>query len=185
MKVLIFFIFYFFFLNFTNLKADEKSNIINTLKKIDNIQFNFSQTTNDITEKGFCILLFPNKLKCKYDNKNRKELIVNEKMMSITQKRYNKTIFYPLSRSNFISILSKKELIKIITSSDLIIDNYLNIVFYLENGSKTLIQFDKNNFLLAGWVSRDQYNNEITFKIDIVSKNKMIDDEIFSLPSRS
>ena len=185
MKVLIFFIFYFFFLNFTNLKADEKSNIINTLEKIDNIQFNFSQKTNDITEKGFCILLFPNKLKCEYDNKNRKELIVNEKMMSITQKRYNKTIFYPLSRSNFISILSKKELIKIITSSDLIIDNYLNIVFYLENGSKTLIQFDKNNFFLVGWVSRDQYNNEITFKIDIVSKNKMIDDEIFSLPSRS
>ena len=94
MKVLIFFIFYFFFLNFTNLKADEKSNIINTLEKIDNIQFNFSQKTNDITEKGFCILLFPNKLKCEYDNKNRKELIVNEKMMSITQKRYNKTIFY-------------------------------------------------------------------------------------------
>ena len=185
MKVLIFFIFYFFFLNFTNLKADEKSNIINTLEKIDNIQFNFSQKTNDITEKGFCILLFPNKLKCEYDNKNRKELIVNEKMMSITQKRYNKTIFYPLSKSNFISILSKKELIKIITSSDLIIDNYLNIVFYLENGSKTLIQFDKNNFFLVGWVSRDQYNNEITFKIDIVSKNKMIDEEIFSLPSRS
>ena len=76
-------------------------------------------------------------------------------------------------------------MIKIITSSDLIIDNYLNIVFYLENGSKTLIQFDKNNFFLVGWVSRDQYNNEITFKIDIVSKNKMIDDEIFSLPSRS
>ena len=76
-------------------------------------------------------------------------------------------------------------MIKIITSSDLIIDNYLNIVFYLENGSKTLIQFDKNNFFLVGWVSRDQYNNEITFKIDIVSKNKMIDEEIFSLPSRS
>ena len=74
--------------------------------------------------------VFPNKLKCIYDNKNRKELIVNEKMMAITQKRYNKTIFYPLSKSNFINILSKNELIKIITSSNIIIDDYLNIVFY-------------------------------------------------------
>ena len=85
MKVLIFFIFYFFFFNFTILKADEKSNIVNTLKKIDNIQFNFSQTTNEITEKGFCILLFPNKVKCKYDNINKKELIVNEKMVNHTE----------------------------------------------------------------------------------------------------
>ena len=35
------------------------------------------------------------------------ELIVNKKMMAITQKRYGKTLFYPLSKSNFINILSK------------------------------------------------------------------------------
>ena len=57
-------------------------------------------------------------LKCNYEDKNEKELIVNKTMMTITQKRYGKTLFYPLSKS-FINILSKNELIKIINESDI------------------------------------------------------------------
>ena len=53
-------------------------------------------------------------------------------MMAITQKRYGKTLFYPLSKSTFINILSKNELIKIIKKSDTIIDDYFNIVFIEE-----------------------------------------------------
>ena len=51
-------------------------------------------------------------------------------MMAITQKRYEKTLFYPLSKSTFINILSKNELIKIINKSDTTIDDYL-ILFLL------------------------------------------------------
>ena len=49
-------------------------------------------------------------------------------------------------------------MIKIITSSELIVDDYLNIVFYSENGSKTLIQFDKNNFSDTYWIHRTRRN---------------------------
>ena len=156
-------IFFSLYLIFTNSIAAEKSKIIKKLNSIDNINFNFTQKTNEKVEKGKCILVFPSKLKCNYEDKNEKELIVNKKMMAITQKRYEKTFFYPLSKSAFINILSKNELIKIINTSNTIINDYLNIVFISESNSKTLIRFDKENFLLAGWDSSDQYNNKVIF----------------------
>ena len=63
--------------------------------------------------------------------------------------------------------------------------SYTGNVFIDSNNFKTLIRFDKEDFLLAGWVSSDQYNNQIIFEIDITSTNQMMDDRIFTLPSRS
>tara|TARA_Y100000996_G_scaffold412129_1_gene397550 strand:+ start:1249 stop:1797 length:549 start_codon:yes stop_codon:yes gene_type:complete len=177
-------IFLGFYLIFTNSNATEKSEIIKKLNTINNIQFKFTQKTNEKREKGECILVFPGKLKCNYKDKNKKQLIVNRKMMAITQKRYNKTFLYPLSKSAFINILNKKELIEIINVSETTIDDYFNIVFIDTNNTKTLIRFDKNNFLLAGWLSSDQYNNIVIFEIEITSINQMVDDNIFTLPSK-
>ena len=83
-----------------------------------------------------------------------------------------------------IKIKKNLLLIKIIKDSDTTIDDYLNIVFIDENNSKTLIRFNKNNFLLAGWVTSDQYNNQLIFEIEITSVNQMVDDKIFSLPKK-
>ena len=177
-------IFICLYLIFTSSNANEKSKIINKLNYVDNIQFRFTQKTNDKVEKGKCILAFPNKLKCNYEDKNEKELIVNKKMMAITQKRYGKTLFYPLSKSTFINILNKNELIKVINESSTIIDDYINIVFTDKNNIKTLIKFDKKEFLLAGWTSFDQYNNQIAFEIEITSLNQMINNNVFTLPSK-
>jgi len=178
-------IFFCIFLILTHSSVNEKSKIIDKLNDIDNIQFEFTQTTNENIEKGKCTLVFPGKLKCDYKDKNKKELIVNKKMMAITQKRYGKTLFYPLSKSTFINILSKNELIKIINESSTIVDDYINIIFIDKNNIKTLIKFDKKRFLLAGWTSSDQYNNQIVFEIEITSINQMINNNMFTLPSKS
>ena len=178
-----------FFINLcliiTSSNANEKVNIISKLNRIENIQFKFTQKTNDKMERGKCILVFPDKLKCNYDDKNKKELIINKKIMAITQRRYGKTLLYPLTRSNFINILSKNQLIKIINESNIIIDDYLNIIIINENNSKTLIRFNKKDFLLAGWITSDQYNNQIIFEIKIISTNQIIDNKIFDLPKKS
>ena len=184
MRLIKVFIFFCIYLIFTHSSVDEKSKIIKNLNNIDNIQFKFTQKTNENVEIGKCILAFPSKLKCNYEDKNEKELIINKKMMAITQKRYGKTLFYPLSKSTFINILGKNELIKIINESSTIIDDYINIVFIDKNNIKTLIKFDKKKFLLAGWTSSDQYNNQIVFEIEITSVNQIINDNIFTLPSK-
>ena len=177
-------IFFCLFLIFTHSSVNEKSKIINNLKNIDNIQFKFTQKTNENIEKGKCILAFPGKLKCDYMNKNEKELIVNKKMMAITQKRYGKTLFYPLSKSTFLNILNRDELIKVINESNTIIDDHINIVFINKNNIKKLIKFYKKEILLAGWTSFDQYNNQIAFEIEITSLNQKINSNVFTLPSK-
>ena len=177
-------IFFGLYLIFTSSNANEKSKIINRLNSIDNIKFKFIQKTNENIERGKCILVFPNKLKCDYEDKDKKELIVNKRMMAITQKRYGKTLFYPLGKSTFISILSKNELIRIINNSNIIIDDHLNVVFIDKNNFKTLIRFNKKDFLLAGWVSSDQYNNQIKFDIEVTSINQIVNDNIFALPNK-
>ncbi len=185
MRVLRSLIYVSLYLIFANSYANEKFKIINKLNNIDNIQFKFTQKINEKVEKGKCVLVFPNKLKCDYDDKNKKELIINNKMMAITQKRYGKTLFYPISKSTFINILNKSELIKIINKSNIIIDNYVNVVFIDANNSKTLIRFDKKTFLLSGWTSSDQYNNQIIFEIEINSLNQTFNENIFTLPNKS
>ena len=185
MKLSRFFIFFCLYFVFANSDANEKFRIINKLNEINNIQFKFTQKTNEKVEKGKCTLAFPKKLKCDYKDKNKKELIINKKMMAITQKRYGKTLFYPLSKSAFISILSKNELINIINESKLFVDDYINIVFVDRSKNKILIKFNKKNFLLAGWTSSDQYNNQIIFTIEITSINQMVNDNIFTLPNKS
>ena len=183
-EIIKFYFFFFVYLIFTNSTATERSSIIKILNGIDNIYFNFTQSTNNKIEKGNCILAFPRKLKCNYDDKNQKELIINRKIMSITKKRYGKPLFYPISKSTFYNILSKNELIKIINNSETMIDEYFNIVLVNKDNSNTLIRFDKTNFLLAGWVLLDQYNNQVIFEIEITATNQIIDDKIFALPQK-
>ena len=93
MKTLKAIIFLSFYLLFTNSVAADKSKIINKLNSLDNIQFNFTQKTNERVEKGKCVLAFPSKLKCIYEDKNKKELIVNKQMMAITQKGMERHFF--------------------------------------------------------------------------------------------
>ena len=98
-------IFIFFLLLSANLSAGEKNQIITQLNNLNSLEFTFDQTVNDKTEKGSCLLEFPGKLKCDYFDDKKKELIINKKKLAITQKRYNKTYYYPISKSPFLNIL--------------------------------------------------------------------------------
>ena len=56
----------FFIINFNNLSFGSiKENIINNLKNIDNLSFNFEQNINGKIEKGNCIIEYPKKIFCK------------------------------------------------------------------------------------------------------------------------
>ena len=84
------------------------------MNDLSSIEFTFKQLINGKEEEGNCFLVFPGKLKCEYFDKKQKELIINNKKLSITQKRYNKTYHYPISKSAFINILYKDKLLEIV-----------------------------------------------------------------------
>ena len=161
--------------------ANEKSQILTQIKNLNSLEFTFNQLTNEKTEKGSCLLEFPGKLKCEYFDDKQKELIINNKKLAITQKRYNKTYHYPISKSPFLNILYKNELLEIIKSGKLEFEDQLIKLVYL-NGSKITIFFNKKNLYLRGWKIVVEYNNNINFTLDIVAKNDTFKKDTFKIP---
>ena len=175
-KILIFLI-----LLSVNLSASEKDKIIAQLNNLDSLEFTFDQIINDKTEKGNCLLEFPGKLKCDYFDDKKKELIINKKRLAITQKRYNKTYYYPISKSPFLNILYKDKLLEIIKSGKLELSNQIIKLVYLSENEITIF-FDKKTLDLKGWQIIDQYNNNINFSLKIIAKNDVFKKGTFKIP---
>ncbi len=67
--------------NITILFAVTKENIILNFKKIQNISFKFKQTIGKKTEEGNCIIQYPKKIYCIYNNLKKKLLFQMEKLL--------------------------------------------------------------------------------------------------------
>ena len=161
--------------------ANEKDQIVVKLNSLNSLEFTFDQIINEKTEKGSCLLQFPGKLRCEYFDDKQKELIINNKNLAITQKRYDKTYHYPISKSPFLNILYKDKLLDIIRSGKLESTKDLIKLIYLEENEITVF-FDKKTLDLRGWKIIDQYNNKIKFSLNIVAKNDIYKKENFKIP---
>ena len=63
----------FFLINlFNNSLASVKNKIIKNFKNLDNISFKFIQNIDDQEEKGECIIQYPKKMRCIYNNTKKK-----------------------------------------------------------------------------------------------------------------
>ena len=174
-------IFTIFILLSVNLYANEKDQIVTQLNNLNSLEFTFNQIINDKTEKGNCLLKFPGKLKCDYFDDKKKELIINEKKLAITQKRYNKTYYYPISKSPFLNILYKDKLLEIVKFGKLELSDRIIKLVYLEENEITVF-FDKKTLDLKGWQIIDQYKNNINFSLNIVAKNDVFKKGTFKIP---
>ena len=107
--------------------------------------------------------------------------MINNKKLAITQKRYNKTYHYPISKSPFLNILNKEKLLEIVQSGKLDLNDQLVKLIYLEDDQITIF-FDKKTLDLKGWNIVDQYNNNISFSLNIVAKNSIFKKGTFKVP---
>ena len=164
-----------------NSSANEKDRIVAQLNNLNSLEFTFDQLINEKTENGSCLLQFPGKLRCEYFDDKQKELVINNKRLAITQKRYNKTYYYPISKSPFLNILYKDKLLKIIKSGKVELTNELIKLIYSDENEITVL-FDKKTLNLKGWAIVDQYNNKINFSLNIVTKNDIYEKENFKIP---
>ena len=171
----------FFLLITTSLLANEKDQIIAQLNNLNSLEFTFDQMINEKTEKGSCILEFPGKLKCNYFDDKEKELVINNKRLAITQKRYNKTYHYPISKSPFLNILYKDKLLEIVQSGELELTDQVIKLIYFDDDEITIF-FNKKDLNLKGWEIKDQYNNNINFSLKIVAKNDVFKKGTFKVP---
>lgn len=165
------------------INADIKENIIINLKNIQNLSFNFEQTINQKIEKGICILEYPKKIYCEYDNINKKLMISNGDSLVIINQKSNQYYRYPLKKTGLNYILDKNYLINQIKSlKGRIIDGkYYNFTL-MNNEVKINIFFDNKSLNLIGWQTEDIYQNLVITFISSIKINQKIDKDKFNVP---
>ncbi|MDC0031634.1 outer-membrane lipoprotein carrier protein LolA [Candidatus Pelagibacter sp.] len=178
-KIIIIFFFFFLF----PLEASIKQKIIVNLENTKNFSFNFKQTIDKKTEKGNCVIEYPKKIFCEYDNINKKIIVSNGKSLVIKNRSNNISYLYPLRKTPLELILDKKYLIKKIKKSiSRTIDNkYINFTL-IEKDNKINIFFDIKTLNLIGWQTEDIYQNLVVTFISSISYNQKIDKKKFILP---
>ena len=179
-KTIVIFLFFSFF---SPSQAALKEQIILNLKKTNNLTFDFKQTTNKKTEEGNCIIEYPKKIYCLYNNFNKKIMVSNGKSLVIKNQTNNQYYFYLLKKTPLELILDKNYLINQIKNVEgRIVDNkYFNFTL-VNNDNKINIFFDNETLNLIGWQTEDIYQNLVITFISKVKINQKIDKKIFKLP---
>ncbi len=178
----------FFILVFTliisEVFASTKENIINNLKNINSLTFDFEQNINGKIENGNCVIQYPKKISCKYDTKNQKILVSNGKSLVI--KTLNSYYLYPLEKTPLNLILNKNFIVnKIKQTDEKIIDNkFINFKIF-ENENEINIFFDKNSYKLIGWQTLDIYQNLSITYLSSINVNNDLNENLFILPTQN
>ena len=176
---------FFFLLNFIEpLYATVKDEIINNLIKINNLSFNFKQTIDEKTEEGNCIIEYPKKIFCSYNNLKRKIMVSNGKSLVIKNQINNQYYRYSLKKTPLELILDKDFLInqiKNLESRD-VDGKYINFSI-INNNNEINIFFDKKTLNLIGWQTEDIYQNLVITYIYKIKYNQKIKKNIFKLPN--
>ena len=168
----------------TNVNANNRDKIIENLKNIKNLDFNFEQNINGKIENGNCTIEYPKKIFCEYARSNNKILVSNGKSLVI--KTLTSYYRYPLKKTPLNFILDKEFLInKINILEERIVDETLINYTIKENDNEINIFFDKKTFDLIGWQNTDVYQNfNVTF-LSSIRKNRVISKNIFEIPTQN
>mgnify|MGYP006171508627 FL=1 len=177
----------FFILNFCNPAfSSTKQKILSQIQLTNNLSFDFVQTIGDKSENGRCIIEYPKKIWCEYNNSNKKIMVSNGKSLVIKVRNSGNYYIYPLRKTPLESLLDKEYLIskiKMIEPRE-IDGKYLNFSI-LENNNEINVFFDKKNLNLVGWQTEDIYQNLTVTFISSVVINKNINNKIFILPNNN
>ena len=172
-----------FFIFFNPLNATIKEQIILNLEKTKNLTFNFKQTIDEKSEEGNCIIEYPKKIYCLYDNFNKKIMVSNGKSLAIKNQMSNQYYLYPLKKTPLELILDKNFLINQIKDLDsrTVDDKYVNFTI-IKNNNEINIFFDSKTLNLVGWQTEDIYQNLVITYIYKIQYNKKISKNLFKLP---
>jgi outer membrane lipoprotein-sorting protein len=174
----------FFIINLNNFSLGSiKENIINNLQNTNNLSFNFEQNINGKIEKGNCVIEYPKKIFCNYDNANNKTLVSNGKSLVI-KTNSGSYYRYSLERTPLNYILDKNFLIDEIQNLEekIIDDKFINFKI-LKNDNEINIFFNSTNYTLIGWQTLDIYQNLSITYISSLKINQLIEKNIFKLPA--
>lgn len=185
-KTIIFFIFFLL----SSISYSDNNNILiekflTKFKSINNIEFNFIQTSGDIVEKGRCFLSYPKKLICRYEGDEGKEIIVKNDALVIVKRKFQRVYYYRVANSPFATILDKNKIINQIKNIKEIINenNVFILKFSSDPESPSLHLFiAKDTLDIAGWKTIGYDSQIVDFKI-LNSQKNVENQEKFEIPN--
>ena len=179
----------FFFVISISAKAESNKEIIQKIASrfddINNIQFDFIQTNNELIEKGSCFLSYTKKLVCRYLGDEQKEIIIKNNTLIVIKKKYQKIYYYRMANSVFATILDKKKIIKQINQIRKIAIKDNNFVIEFKNNENTgsvRLFINKDTFNIAGWETAG-YDQQPTSFIIKNSQTNVNTKEKFEVPN--
>ena len=179
MKYIIFILIIFYPLN---IFASSKQLIKNKLEETDNISFKFIQKVGEKTEQGECIISYPKKIFCKYDDIYNKVLVSNGQSLVINSKKIKNYLRYQLKDTPLDLILDKKFLLGKLDQVETIKESDETFSFKIVHNNNLLnIFFDKISYEIKGWTTTDIYLNKVETKLSYIETNIMIDDRLFRI----
>jgi outer membrane lipoprotein-sorting protein len=181
MKKYLIILFIFFFT--LNSKSFSNQKIIDQLKSINSLEFKFIQKIdNNNIETGECIILYPKKILCKYNDLYNKVLVSNGKSLIINSDKIKNYYRYPLDKTPLNIILDKEFLIS--KMDDLIEDEtypFYHVYKFDHDNILIKVFFDKKSFELIGWETKDIYQNLVQTFINDIKTNIEVEEKIFSI----
>ena len=165
-----------------NIFASSKQLIKKKLENTENISFKFIQKIGEKTEQGECIISYPKKILCRYDNIYNKILVSNGKSLVINSKKIKNYLRYQLKDTPLNLILDKKFLIDKLDQVETIKENDETFSFKIEHNNNLLnIFFDKVSYEIKGWTTTDVYLNRVETNLTDMKTNIMIDQKVFKI----
>ena len=181
MKYIVFIIIFFYPIN---IFASSKELIKNKLDRTNNISFKFIQKIGKKIEQGKCIISYPKKILCKYDDINNKILVSNGRSLVINSKKIKNYLRYKLKDTPLNLILDKKFLLNRLDQVEVVRENDETFSFKIEHNDNLLnIFFDKKNYEIKGWTTTDIYQNKVETKLFNIEINMVIDENLFKIQS--
>ena len=177
MKYIIIILFFFYPLN---IYASSKQLIKTKLEETDNLSFKFVQKIGKKTEKGECIISYPKKILCKYDDIYNKILVSNGRSLVINSNKIKNYLNYKLEDTPLNLILDKKFLLSELDQVEIVRENNETFSFEITHNNNLLnIYFDKQDYEIKGWTTTDIYQNIVETKLFNIKVNIMIDEKTF------
>jgi outer membrane lipoprotein-sorting protein len=164
-----------------NAKGSEKEKIIKNLKKINSIKFNFTQITNDIIENGNCIIVYPKKMRCLYEED--KEIIVNDDYLFFINKRENKNYNYNIKDTALAVMLDKENIIEKLSKVEKFnkIDKNTIAIIDINSQESIEIYFNSKEMNISGWKIKNYDKSSLEFLMNNISIN-INTNEKFEIP---
>ena len=165
-----------------NTKASEKDKIIENLKKINSIKFNFTQTSNDIVENGNCLIVYPKKMRCFYEEED-KEILVNDDYLFLINRIENKNYNYNIKDTPLGVMLDKENIIEKLSKLEKFnkIDKNIIAIIDLNSQESIEIYFNSKDMNIVGWKIRNYDKSNLEFLMKNISIN-ISTNEKFGIP---